>query len=64
MVVAQGRRPPHRRRGARPLVWLALALIGLAAAFALGKAVGDGPSPAGTQTIERSVRLVTVTVKR
>jgi hypothetical protein len=47
-----------------PLVWLALALVGLAVAFALGQAIADGPAPAGTQTVERTVRVVTVTVKR
>jgi multisubunit Na+/H+ antiporter MnhB subunit len=57
------RRAPRRRRG-RLLVWVVVALVGLAAAFALGQALSNGPAPAGTQTIDRTVRLVTVTVRR
>ncbi len=56
------RRAERPRRG-RVLLWLVVALAGLAVAFALGQAVANGPAPPGTQTIDRTVRLVTVTVK-
>ncbi|MGZ4358479.1 MAG: hypothetical protein ACXVY8_09660 [Gaiellaceae bacterium] len=63
--LSQGRSRARRRtRLPRLLAWVGLALVGLAAAFALGQAISDGPSPAGTQTIERTVRLVTVTLNR
>jgi hypothetical protein len=64
LVVPQRRRPARRRRRGRLIVWIALVLAGLAVAFVLGQAIANGPAPAGTQTIERTVRIVTVTVRR
>ncbi len=58
------RRDASRRRRRRAAGRIAAAVALLAVAFfaglAIGKAVGDGPDPGGTQTLVRTLEPVTV----
>ena len=52
-------RPRRRRRSRTPLL-IAAALLVFAFGLAFGQALRDNPKPGGTQTIERTISLVTV----
>ena len=56
------RRPRRRRRRIVPVLLRVLALlIVFGLGVALGDAYGDRPGPAGTATVAREIRQVTVT---
>jgi hypothetical protein len=54
------RERPRRRRRSRTPFLVAAALLLFALGLAFGEALRDNPKPGGTQTIERTVSLVTV----
>ena len=53
-------RPPRRRRRGTTMLMVAGALLLFGFGLAFGQALRDNPQPGGTQTIERTISLMTV----